>query len=65
MNHSYKTCKNHESLYFGSGIKNNETLTKYTYELIAFDPGNAGCGVSESHIFKHFFPGEYAPDPPI
>ena len=36
MNHSYKTCKNHESLYFGSGIKNNETLTKYTYELIAF-----------------------------
>ena len=28
MNHSYKTCKNRESLYFGSGIMNNETLGK-------------------------------------
>ena len=38
MNHSYKTSKritalfqklgNHESLYFGSGIMNNETLRK-------------------------------------
>ena len=36
---------------------NNETLIKYTYELIVFDPGNAGCGVSESHIFKHFSRG--------
>ena len=38
MNHSYKTCRNHESLflklgnheslYFGSGIMNNESLRK-------------------------------------
>ena len=40
---------------------NNETLRKaqlkYTYELIAFDPGNAGYGVSESPIFKTFSGG--------
>ena len=38
MNHTYKTCKNHESSFqelgnheslpFGSGIMNNETLRK-------------------------------------
>ena len=28
MNHSYKTSKNLESLYFGSGIMNDETLRK-------------------------------------
>ena len=45
---------------------NNETLkkAKYTYELIAFDPGNEGYGVSESPLFI-FFPGEHAPGPPI
>ena len=67
MNHSYKTCKNLESLYFGSGIMNNETeksSTKYTYELIAFDPGKAGYGVSEGPIFKDFS-GNMPPDPPI
>ena len=40
---------NHESLYFGSEIMNNETLRKG--QLIGFDPGNAGYGVSESPIF--------------
>ena len=68
MNHSYTTSKKHESLYFGSGIMNNKldsekSSTKYTYELIAFDSGDAGYGVSESPIFKFFFPGEHAPGP--
>ena len=49
------------NLYFGAGIMNNETLRKaqqnYTYELIAFDPGNAGYGVSEGPIFKFFSGG--------
>ena len=34
------------------------------YELIAFDPQNAGYVVSESPIFNFFLPGEHAPQPP-
>ena len=78
MNHSYKTCRNHESLflklgnqeslYFGSGITNDESLRKAQqnrYELIAFDPGIAGYGVSASQNLNClFFPGEHAPGPP-
>ena len=41
-----------------------KSSTKYAYELIAFDPGNAGYGVSKGPIFKTFFPGELAPAPP-
>ena len=55
-------------MYFGSAIMNNETeksSTKYTYEFIAFDPGNVGYGVYESPIFKIFFRGNMPPDPPI
>ena len=53
-----------------SGIMNNETLRKAqqntTYELTAFDQGNAaGYGVYESPIFKNFFRGKMPPDPPI
>ena len=33
------------------------------YELIAFDSGNDGYGLSESPIFN-FFKGEHAPGPP-
>ena len=57
--------------YFGSGIMNNETLRKaqlkYTYELVAFDPGNAGYGVSESPVFqkKNKKRGNMFPDPPV
>ena len=59
MNHSCNTtCKNHESLYLGLGIMSNrdseKSSTKYRNELIVFDPGNAGYGVSESPISKHF-----------
>ena len=60
--------RNHESLYLGSGIKNNcnETLTKAQQntrvELIAFDPGDAWSGVSEIlPKFQIFFPGQHAP----
>ena len=73
MNHSYKTCRNHESLflklgnqeslYFGSGITNDESLRKAQqnrYELIAFDPGIAGYGVSASQNLNCFFTGEHA-----
>ena len=35
------------------------------YELIAFDPGIAGYGVSASQNLNCFFPGEHAPGPPI
>ena len=38
--------------------------TKYRHKLVAFDPGNAGYGVSESLSFKKFFPGKYAPGLP-
>ena len=34
-----------------------ERLNKIQYELIAFDPVNAGYGVSEGPIFKHFSGG--------
>ena len=80
MNHSYKTCRsheslilklgNHESLYFGSGSTNDEKREKREaqqnrYELIAFDPGIAGYGVSASQNLNcFFFPGEHAPGPP-
>ena len=41
---------NHEQRY------SEKSSTKYTYELIAFDPGNVlGHGVFESPIFN-FFP---------
>ena len=53
---------------FGSGIMNNESLRKAQqnrYELIAFDPGIEGYGVSASPNFSvFFFPGEHAPGPP-
>ena len=70
MNHSYKTCRNHESLilklgnheslYFGSGSTNDEKREKREaqqnrYELIAFDPGIAGYGVSASQNLNCFF----------
>ena len=74
MNHSYKTCRNHESLflklsnpeslYFSSGITNDESLRKAQqnrYELIAFDPGIAGYGVSASQNLIVFFPGGACP----
>ena len=51
---------------FGSRIMNNESLRKAQqnrYELIAFDPGIEGYGVSASPNFS-FFPGEHAPRPP-
>ena len=70
MNHSYKTCRNHESLYFGSGSTNDEKreereAQQNRYELIAFDPGIAGYGVSASQNLNcFFFPGEHAPGPP-
>ena len=64
MNHSYKTCRkheslflklgNHESLYFGSGIMNNESLRKAQQNRY---------GVSASPNFN-FFPGEQFPGPP-
>ena len=38
--------RNHES------SDSEKSSTKYTYELIAFDQGNAGYGVSESPIFN-------------
>ena len=34
------------------------------YELIAFDPGNAGYVVSENQIFNFFLSGEHDPQPP-
>ena len=43
---------------FGSGIMNNESLRKAQqnrYELIAFDPGIEGYGVSVSLNFSVFF----------
>ena len=43
---------------FGSGIMNNESLRKAQqnrYELIAFDPGIEGYGVSASPNFSVFF----------
>ena len=52
---------------FGWGIMNNESLRKAQqnrYELIAFDPGIAGYGVSASQNLNCFFPGEHAPGPP-
>ena len=40
---------NHEERYC------EKSSTKYTYELIAFDSGNVGYGVSESLIFNFFY----------
>ena len=46
-------------IYFRGWKRNHESSdsekssTKYTYELIAFDPGNAGYRVSESPIFNN------------
>ena len=78
MNDSYKTCRNHESLflklgnheslYFGSEITNNESLRKAQqnrYELIAFDPGIAGYGVSASQNLNCFFSGGACPWTPL
>ena len=53
---------------FGWGIMNNESLRKAQqnrYELIAFDPGIEGYGVSASPNFRFFFRGNMLPDPPI
>ena len=54
---------------FGSGIMNNESLRKAQqnrYELIAFDPGIEGYGVSVSLNFSVFFSGGACPwTPPI
>ena len=54
---------------FGSGIMNNESLRKAQqnrYELIAFDPGIAGYGVSASQNLNcFFFRGSMPLDPPI
>ena len=53
---------------FGWGIMNNESLRKAQqnrYELIAFDPGIEGYGVSASPNFSFFFRGNMPPDPPI
>ena len=54
---------------FGSGIMNNESLRKAQqnrYELIAFDPGIEGYGVSVSPNFSVFFSGGACPwTPPI
>ena len=53
---------------FGSGIMNNESLRKAQqnrYELIAFDPGIEGYGVSASPNFSvFFFRGSMPLDPP-
>ena len=53
----------------GSGIMNNESLRKAQqnrYELIAFDPGIEGYGVSVSLNFSvFFFRGSMPLDPPI
>ena len=55
---------------FGSGIMNNESLRKAQqnrYELIAFDPGIEGYGVSVSPNFSVFFSGgacPWTPSPP-
>ena len=82
MNHGYKTCRNHESLllklgnheslYFGSGSTNDEKreereAQQNRYELIAFDPGIAGYGVSASQNLNcfFFFRGSMPLDPPI
>ena len=50
-------------MYVGSEIikerDSEKSSTNYTYELIAFDPGNAGYGVSESPIFKKIFRPPY------
>ena len=77
MNDCHKTCRNHESLflklgnheslYFGSGIMNNESLRKAQqsrYELVAFDPGIAGYGVSASPNFNFFSGGACPRTPP-
>ena len=45
---------------------NNESLRKAQqkrYELIAFDPGIAGYGVSASPSLNFFFRGSMPPDP--
>ena len=57
MNLCFKNLGIMNLLHFGSGIMNNETeksSTKCTYKLVAFDPGNAGYGVSESPVFQNF-----------
>ena len=52
---------------FGSGIMNNESLRKAQqnrYELIAFDPGIEGYGVSASPNFSFFSGGTCPQTPP-
>ena len=63
MNHHYKICKNLESFFLKLG-NHGKSSTKYTYKLVAFDPGNAGYGVSESPIFQNF-PGGACPRTPL
>ena len=49
--------KTSESWIFALRLGNHEqrdSETKYTYKLVAFDPGNAGYGVSESQILQTF-----------
>ena len=45
--------------------ESEKSSTKQTHELIAFDPANAGHGISESPEFSNIFPRENAPGPPI
>ena len=61
MDHGYKT--NLCTSEIMNKRDSEKCSTKYTHKLVAFDPGNAGYGVSDSLSFKNFL-GEVCPGLP-